>query len=124
MTTEHVKQEQVILTAVRAICSSLPEVVEEVDGFGHTVFRVKDKSFVRIGGDTERGYSLSFKANRETQEFLIQQQPYWKTPYIGQHGWVSTWANEPDCWSELGPLLVEGYCLAAPKNLVKQVLGK
>jgi hypothetical protein len=60
----------------------------------------------------------------ESQEFLIQQEPYWKTPYFGQYGWVSTWANETDSWNELKPLLFEAYCLAAPKSLLKQVVNE
>ncbi len=124
MNIEQSKLGMEMVAAVREIVSPLPEVVEEVDGFGHIVFRVRDKSFARIGGDDERGFSLSFKATRETQEFLVQQEPYWKTPYVGQHGWVSTWAKEPRIWADLGPLIVEGYCLAAPKSLAKMVLSK
>lgn len=116
------KQGQDMLANVRRICNKLPEVTEVIDGFGHTVFRVRNKSFIMMGGDEARGTTMSIKASKEMQQFLLGQQgPYWKTPYIGQHGWVSTFALEPDCWSELEPLIVEGYCLAAPKSLVKQV---
>jgi predicted DNA-binding protein (MmcQ/YjbR family) len=116
------KQGQDMLANVRRICKKLPEVTEVIDGFGHTVFRVRDKSFIIMGGDEERGPTIAIKASKEMQQFLLGQHgPYWKTPYIGQHGWVSTLAQEPDCWTGVEPLIVEGYSLAAPKSLAKHI---
>lgn len=119
------KQGQDMLVNVRSIVRDLPEVTEQIDGFGYTTFRVRNKTFIMMGGTVEKGPTLSIKASKEEQEFLLGQQgPYWKTPYIGQHGWVSTSANTPGCWSDLEPLIVEGYCLAAPKRLVRQVMDE
>jgi predicted DNA-binding protein (MmcQ/YjbR family) len=108
-----------MLDNVRHICEPFPEVEEVIDGFGHTTFKVKGKSFI-ILGETEDSTSLSFKSDKENQEFLLLQGGYYKTPYIGQHGWVSIKA--PQDWDELGILLKEAYLRAAPKRLVKQVL--
>ncbi|MGH7481279.1 MAG: hypothetical protein ACRELV_03930 [Longimicrobiales bacterium] len=36
---------QKLLAALRKACGRLPEVVEVIDGFGHTSFRVKKKSY-------------------------------------------------------------------------------
>lgn len=101
---------------VRTMCGALPEMEETIDGFGHTVFRVSGKSFVRIG-ETEGGYGLCFKSSKEQQHVLIQHENFFKTPYIGQHGWVSVRspADEP----MLEELLKEAYLLAAPKRLVQ-----
>lgn len=118
------KREQELKAAVNEIVGSYPEVYIAIDGFGSTLFRVKEKSFVRIAGDEQQGYFLCFKASRETQEFLIQQESYWKTAYFGQYGWVSTRADETNSWEKLKPLLFEAYCLSAPKSLVKQVIQK
>jgi len=52
---------------------------------------------------------------------LYGLEPYWKTAYFGPYGWVSTWTNQEDSWEQLKPLLLEAYCLAAPKSFVKQV---
>ncbi len=42
------------------------------------------------GGKSEKRIQfLSFKSDRETQELLLQKEKYFKTPYIGRHGWVS-----------------------------------
>jgi hypothetical protein len=117
-------REQELKSAVNKIVGSYPEVTIVIDGFKSILFRVKEKSFVRIAGDEQHGYFLCFKASRETQEFLVQQEPYWKTAYFGQYGWVSTWANDPDSWEKLESLLFEAYCLSAPKILVAKMLQK
>lgn len=110
-----------MLDEVRRIRSSLPEVEEIIDGFGHTTFKVKGKSFIMMGENVGVP-GLSFKSNLETQEILLQQGGFEKTPYIGHHGWVSVKKGEPLDWTELSELLKEAYLRAAPKRLVKQVL--
>ncbi|MFM1651773.1 MmcQ/YjbR family DNA-binding protein [Brevibacillus sp. B_LB10_24] len=117
------KQGTEMLERVRKICNSLPEVEEIIDGFGHTTFKVRGKSFIMMG-ESDGSPGLSFKSDRENQEILLQQGRYLKTPYIGQHGWVSTKKDEPLDWNELGSLLKEAYLRAAPKRLVKQVLDQ
>lgn len=114
-------KQQEVIEQVRAICSGLPEAEETIDGFGHTVFRVNDKSFVRIG-ETEGGYGLSFKSSKEQQHVLVQNDNFFKTPYIGQHGWVSV--RSPGSEPMLEELLEEAYLLAAPKRLVRRYTGK
>ncbi len=104
-----------VLERVRTICQPLPESEETIDGFGHTVFRVNGKPFVRLGESAE-GISLSFKSDRETQQILVQQDGFLRTPYIGQHGWVSV--KSPIDWSVLDGLIQEAYLRAAPKRLV------
>ncbi|MDF2964413.1 MAG: MmcQ/YjbR family DNA-binding protein, partial [Paenibacillus sp.] len=55
-----------------------------------------------------------------TQELLLQQQDaYFKTPYIGHHGWVSVRSVQAMNWQEVEPLIVEGYLQAAPKRIAK-----
>ena len=115
------KEGQAMLERVRHICAELPEVEEIVDGFGHITMKVRGKSFVLMG-ETEEGAGMSFKSDRETQHFLLQQNAgYVRTPYIGQHGWVSTKKGEPFDWEALSELLKEAYLRAAPKRLAKLV---
>ncbi|MGB8956403.1 MAG: MmcQ/YjbR family DNA-binding protein [Tumebacillaceae bacterium] len=109
-----------MLATVRKICMRLPEVAEQVDSFGHISFRVKDKPFVMMG-DNESGYSLAIKTLPTTQEILLQQDRFSKTPYIGQHGWVSLNKSEQPDWKEIEELIIEGYLRSAPKRLVKLV---
>lgn len=117
------KQGVDMLEQVRAICGPLPEVEELINGFGHTVMKVRGKTFVMMG-ENEGHPNLSFKADKEGQFLLLQQGGYVKTPYIGHHGWVSVDQRADPNWNELSGLIKEAYLLAAPKKLVKQVLEK
>ncbi|MEF3302905.1 MmcQ/YjbR family DNA-binding protein [Paenibacillus sp. GYB003] len=107
-----------VVERVRRICGGLPETEEIVDGFGHTVFKVRGKTFIMLGESEQYGVNLSFKSDRENQELLVQQEGFFRTPYIGQHGWVSV--RNPQNWDALEDLLKEAYLRAAPKRLVKQ----
>jgi predicted DNA-binding protein (MmcQ/YjbR family) len=113
------KQGIEMLDKVRRICQPFPEVDEIINGFGHTTFKIIGKSFIMMW-DAGDAPSLSFKSDPENQEILLQQGQYYKTPYIGRHGWVSI--NSPQDWDVLGDLLKEAYLRAAPKRLVKQLL--
>ncbi|MGX6445889.1 MmcQ/YjbR family DNA-binding protein [Neobacillus sp. K501] len=112
-----------MLEKLRTICLAMPEAVEVIDGFGHNTFKVNGKSFV-ISGEGEKGFSLSFKSDRETQALLLQKEYFYKTPYIGQHGWVSILNPAEENWDELKDLIQEAYLRAAPKRLVKTWNGK
>ncbi|MDM5286761.1 MmcQ/YjbR family DNA-binding protein [Peribacillus frigoritolerans] len=110
---------EAMLDTVRNICLALPEADEHIDGFGHNTFKINGKSFV-ISGESEKGFSLSFKSDRETQELLLQKEKYFKTPYIGRHCWVSIQNPDREDWDELTYLIQEGYLRAAPKRMVKK----
>ncbi|KQL50522.1 phosphoribosylglycinamide formyltransferase [Heyndrickxia shackletonii] len=108
-----------MLENLRNICLALPEAVEHIDGFGHHTFKINGKSFV-ISGESDKGFRLSFKSDRETQEILIQKDHFFKAPYIGHHGWVSIQNPNEENWYELNDLIQEAYLHAAPKRLVKK----
>ena len=107
-----------LLEALRQACAGLPEVTETIDGFGHTTFKVRGKSFV-IAGMGEEGGDVAIKADHASQAALIRRGPWFRTPYIGQHGWVSITDPLSGDWSEVELLIEDGYRLAAPKRLVK-----
>lgn len=107
-----------MLESVRRICLALPEAVEIIDGFGHNTFKINGKSFV-ISGESEKGFNLSFKSDREVQALLLQKEHFFKTPYIGHHGWVSIANPAGEDWAELTDLIQEAYLRAASKRLVK-----
>ena len=109
---------QRLLGELRRITARLPEVEELVDGFGHTTFKVRKKSFV-IAGMGEDGYALSIKSDPTTQSHLIKRGPYYRTPYIGQHGWVSVAEPLRQDWTELDDLIVDAYRRAAPKTVAR-----
>jgi predicted DNA-binding protein (MmcQ/YjbR family) len=62
---------------------------------------------------------MSIKADLYTQDRLIRRGAYVRTPYIGQHGWVSVEAGSELDWDEVEELVVDGYRHAAPKRLLK-----
>jgi predicted DNA-binding protein (MmcQ/YjbR family) len=107
-----------IVQQVRDICMGLPEVTEGLDAFGHISFRVKDKPFVMMG-ERDEDTSISIKVLPTTQDILLQRDGFTKTPYIGQHGWVSLSSTDALDWAEIRELLIEGYLRTAPKRLAK-----
>ncbi|HEX2165731.1 MAG TPA: MmcQ/YjbR family DNA-binding protein [Longimicrobiales bacterium] len=111
---------QRLLAALRAVSGRLPEAQEVVDGFGHTTFKVRKKSFV-IAGMGEDGVSISIKTDPTSQSHLIRRGSYCRTPYIGQHGWVSIRDPLAQDWAEVEELIVDAYRAAAPKRLAQLV---
>ena len=108
-----------MIARVRSICEErrLRQVDVAVDGFGHTTFKVGKKSIVMIGGGTDGSGSLSIKADPVTQQALIRRGPYERTPYIGQHGWVTLRGNATIDWEEVSDLVADAWTGAAPKRL-------
>ncbi|MBW5448057.1 MmcQ/YjbR family DNA-binding protein [Cohnella sp. CFH 77786] len=121
--SEHVLVSETALAVrdrIREICAGLPEAVEKIDGFGHTTFRVRDKSFVMMSeGEKGWGGNCCIKSDKETQQFLIQKGPYIRAPYIGQHGWVLVENMDIADWDEFRELVIEAYLRTAPKRLVQ-----
>lgn len=109
-----------MLRKARETYSRLPKIEEKIDGFGHFVVQVNGKSFL-IMGDGEKGLApgMNIKSDKETQQLLIAQGHFFKTPYIGQHGWVSIKVDQIHDWDEIGQLVVEAYLRQAPKNVVQ-----
>ncbi|MBX9975828.1 MmcQ/YjbR family DNA-binding protein [Cytobacillus firmus] len=110
------------LTKVREIAIGFPATAEQVDKFGHTSFRVKDKPFVILGENEEGIPSIAMKTSKETQEFLVQEgSRFFKTPYIGQHGWTSILGDHEPEWVEVEGLIKEAYLRTAPKSILKSL---
>ncbi len=119
---KHLHSAEALFTVdrLRKVVAHLPEVEEAVDKFGHTSFRVRDKPFIMLG-DGEKGAGMSIKSDHKTQASLIKSKRFKKTPYIGQHGWVSLLSMPPDDWDEITQLVTHAYKLAAPKTLARQL---
>jgi predicted DNA-binding protein (MmcQ/YjbR family) len=106
-----------LLAALRKACAHLLEVTEIIDGFGHTTFKVRKKSFL-IAGMGEDGTAVSIKSDPTSQAFLIRRGPWYRTPYIGQHGWVSLADPLAHEWAEVALLIEDAYRMVAPRSLV------
>ena len=111
---------EVVLERVRGVCARLPEATEHIDGFGHRVFKVRGKTFA-LANPEGQPPSLSIKSDHTTQAALIKRGGYSRTPYIGQHGWVSVENPAKAKWAEVEELLADAWRLAAPRKLADQL---
>jgi predicted DNA-binding protein (MmcQ/YjbR family) len=111
------------IARIRAICLDLPEVVEKPFG-GHTApaFRVRDKLFVFTSED---GSFVTLKAPKGAQPALVASDPerFFVPAYVGPKGWVGVRLDlkTPVDWDEVSEMIVESYCLIAPKRLSSAV---
>ena len=110
------------LSELRRICLSLPETTETMT-WGEPHFRVRGKIFTGIG-DHAGIENISFKLEREHADAVIQDQRFYRAPYVGAHGWVSMRVEDIRDWNEVRALLLESYRLIAPKALWAIVQGK
>ena len=113
-----------VLDRLRKVCTALPGVTETVDGHGHATFRVGTKVLAMLG-ESDGSPSLGLKTDRPTQAELIKRDDFYPTPYVGQHGWVSTdgTATEID-WEVVQMIVAATYRSVAPKRLVAQLNGQ
>jgi hypothetical protein len=116
------KAEQVILDRLARLTAHLPEVTWSRDGFGHSVLKAGKRSFVIVGeGDGDRP-TLSIKTDPVTQDLLVRAGDFERTPFIGQHGWVTAWGKAPSLpWKTIEGLVEDAWRSVAPKRLVKKL---
>jgi len=98
------------LKRIRSICLALPETMETTS-FGHPTWKARRKIFAvfeKYRGD----WSIALKADPGEQRALIEVDGrFYRTPYIGQHGWVSFRFQGRVPWRRLGDLLREAHRL-------------
>ena len=100
------------LQKVRSICLALPGAAETTS-YGHPTWKVRRATFAVF--EQYRGdWSLALKAEPEQQRALIESDPrFYRTPYIGQTGWVSFKLQGRIPWRRLEALVREAHMLAA-----------
>lgn len=96
-----------ILTRLRSFCLALPDA-HETATWGHVQFRVRNKIFCGTG-DMGGGESIFMKVGIPMQGVLLQDARFFRTPYIGQHGWVSLRLDQPVDWPHLEALIEGSY---------------
>lgn len=109
-----------VLTGLRKIVLSLPEAVE-TNTWGSPHFRVANKIFAGYG--EEKGeISMGVKVGKQIQGVYLKDPRFYKTPYVGQHGWVSLRLTRGKVnWNEIDDLVRQSYRLIAPARLRKLV---
>lgn len=106
--------EKKILAKLREICMALPKTSETVT-FGHPTFQVGTKTFSVL--ETYKGeLSICVKVGKKMQPVFLEDQRFYRTPYVGQHGWVSLRANTRLNWKEIGELIRGSYELVSAKK--------
>ena len=109
-------KEERILAKLRPICLALPDTIETVT-FGHPTFRAGKKTFAVL--ETYQGHlSLALKVRKADQGIFLNDPRFYRTPYIGQHGWVSLKVGGKVNWTEVKHLVVDSFRLTASKKML------
>jgi len=112
-------------TRFRDICLALPETSEVfVENWGHPTFRVgpKQKMFASCSPPDAERPSLGMKVDRAHQQALVHTDTRFSVAaYVGKHGWINMDAGGPVDWDEVRELVVESYCLNAPRRLARSI---
>jgi predicted DNA-binding protein (MmcQ/YjbR family) len=113
------------LERLGAICLELPEAKRETSG-RHATFRVRGRTFAYFLDDHHGDgmVGLTVKAAPGVAERLVEEDPerFYRPAYLGRRGWVGRRLDLDDAdWDEVTGLLVESYCLCAPKSLARSI---
>lgn len=97
-----------VLRELRSICLELPNATETVT-FGNPTFQVHQRTFCVL--EEYRGeLSVSFKVGKPEQPIFLKDPRFFRTPYVGQHGWVSLRVNAaPVDWDEVRELAANSH---------------
>ena len=95
------------LSWIRRFCMALPGTAE-VEAWGHPNFRVSGRTFAVF--EIYKGRPcIAISADPEEQSFLVERFGFFKTPYVGNRGWVSAWVDQPAPFLLMGDLIAEAH---------------
>jgi predicted DNA-binding protein (MmcQ/YjbR family) len=101
-----------ILERLRKICRDLVEATETVT-FGHPTFQVNGKTF-SVLEEYKSELGICVKVEKELQGIFLDDPRFFRTPYIGKHGWVTLKVYAaPLNWTEIKALVRGSYRLVA-----------
>jgi predicted DNA-binding protein (MmcQ/YjbR family) len=111
--------EAAILKKLRAICLRLSTATEGVS-FGHPTFRVEGKIFALLE-EYKGELGICVKVGTLLQGVFLDDPRFFRTPYIGKHGWVTLRVYAaPLNWNEIRELVKGSYRMVAPKKAAKK----
>lgn len=120
MKTDASKAVHELVGILRRLCEKLPGA-EEYVMVHHPAFRVGKKPFVIVGmEEASKGATISINLGREAQGSLLEDARFERTPYIGQHGWVTIPRAKLEK-GELEALLVQSFRRIATKKQLAQL---
>ncbi|HSM78866.1 MAG TPA: MmcQ/YjbR family DNA-binding protein [Bryobacteraceae bacterium] len=107
-----------ILSSLRKICLSLPNAHETMAS-GHPTFRVNERIFAVF--EEYRGeLTLAVQVGKPRQRVFLEDSRFIRTPYLGQHGWVSLRlsrsAETAADWEEIASLIRGSYSMVASRK--------
>jgi len=89
MRTDDSDEVRELVAKLQKICAKLPGA-EQYVMVHHPAFRVGKKPFAIAGMQQQAaGTTLSINLGRDMQHQLLDDDRFARTPYIGQHGWVT-----------------------------------
>jgi len=114
------------LPRLRRLCLALPEA-HEVEAWGEPTFRVRNKQFAMYASPHNHHgagrAAVWIKAAADEQSLRVAADPgrFFVPPYVGPSGWVGVRLDGTVDWADLAELLREGWRLAAPARLRRQL---
>jgi predicted DNA-binding protein (MmcQ/YjbR family) len=108
-----------VLKKLRKICLRLPEATEGIT-FGHPTFRVAGKMFAVLE-EYKGELGICLKVGKLLQGVFLEDARFFRTPYIGKHGWVTLRVHAaPLNWNEVRQLVEGSYGMVAPEKSAKK----
>jgi predicted DNA-binding protein (MmcQ/YjbR family) len=103
-----------VLKKLRKECLSLPRATETVT-FGHPTFQVEKKTFAVLE-EYKGELGICVKVGELLQGVFLKDARFFRTPYIGKHGWVTLRVHAaPLNWREIRELVKGSHLLVAPR---------
>jgi predicted DNA-binding protein (MmcQ/YjbR family) len=90
----------------------------EVEAWGHPNFRVAGRTFAVFEIYKHRP-CIAISADPQEQSFLVERFGFFKTPYVGNRGWVSAWVDQPAPFRLMRDLIAKAHhrSLEAPRRI-------
>jgi len=105
-----------ILKKLRKVCLGLADA-EETISFGHPTFRVRGGKIFAVLETYKGELGICVNVGKLMQGMFLDDPRFFRTPYIGKHGWVTlrVYAERLN-WKEIHELVTGSYRLVAPKS--------
>ena len=106
--------EDEILKKLRRISLALPNA-EETVSHGHPTFRVRGGKIFAVLETYKGELGICVNVGKLMQGMFLDDLRFFRTPYIGKHGWVTLRVHAaPLNWPEIRELVKGSYLLATP----------
>jgi hypothetical protein len=109
----------------RRICMALPDAWEQ-EAWGEPTWRVRKRMFAMFANDHHGDGRIALWCNAPVgvQQMLLRAEPdkCFVPPYVGVNGWIGIVLDRVED-AELRELVVQSYCMVAPRKLQALVDG-